>query len=651
MKLRSKVAAKIWVGCTLIVLLGATTIVAAYRGLVRVRAEIRHLADVTEPIKSATHEMEINIKGIAVGTLSYLSAPSAASWELVNDNEADFERFHAEYSRLAATGQEIEFGQDIRVLYEHLKCAAGVLKEARDSQVRSFGEVLKDLQMLDTRLEKELMSGLDPIDPNDQAKVDAIASARRSVARLGMFAAAHRWSGKEEGSEMTSSSLDDCETRLKRLGRLEWTGEKSDIVMTLAELFQGTRRKVEGVIDEMDAFERGSIWFMSLRDITDKLLDDRIQPLAVDLVRRPRDQAEAAASSAVVQLVLLVVVFVFAAALVSLLLLRTVSRPLRSLTRGTEVVSGGDLGYRVPLVSSDEFALLTVEFNRMVARLQETLVSKEQLERSEQELKLTVRALQTEISERKRAEEEQERLHASLRRAETLSALGTLVAGVAHQVRNPLFGTSSVLDAMEARLGTREEYRPYLEALRDSISRLTVLMNELMEYGRLPGSNRAPGSIADVFSDAASACRELARKAQVEIEGSVPADTSSVLMDRPRLSRVLENLIENAIQHSVPGGTVSVSAREARIEGATWVEVEVEDSGPGFREADLPRIFDPFFTRRPGGTGLGLALVERIVAGHGGSVTASNRPGGGACIRVRIPAVLCASGQPSGAST
>jgi signal transduction histidine kinase len=322
------------------------------------------------------------------------------------------------------------------------------------------------------------------------------------------------------------------------------------------------------------------------------------------------------------------------------------------LTRGTEAVSGGDLGYRVPLVSSDEFALLTTEFNRMVARLQETLVSKERLELSEQELKYTVQALQTEISERLRAEEEQARLQASLRRAETLSAMGILVAGVAHQVRNPLFGTSSVLDAMEARLGSREEYRPYVEALRDSISRLSVLMNELMEYGRPPEIERSPGCVAEVISDAAGACRELARRAQVEVEEIVGHDLPAVLMDRTRLSRAVENLVENAIRHSPPGATVTVSAcaTERQSDAASWVEVRVEDSGPGFKEADLPRVFEPFFTRRPGGTGLGLALVERIVAGHGGTVTAGNRDGGGASIRVQLPAVLRGAERPSGAA-
>jgi signal transduction histidine kinase len=97
------------------------------------------------------------------------------------------------------------------------------------------------------------------------------------------------------------------------------------------------------------------------------------------------------------------------------------------------------------------------------------------------------------------------------------------------------------------------------------------------------------------------------------------------------------NLITNAIHHSSAGGSVRVGAHALRQNGTVWLETTVDDSGSGFNPDDLDRVFEPFFTRRRGGTGLGLALVQRIVEQHGGVVTAENRPEGGATVRVRLP--------------
>jgi signal transduction histidine kinase len=108
-------------------------------------------------------------------------------------------------------------------------------------------------------------------------------------------------------------------------------------------------------------------------------------------------------------------------------------------------------------------------------------------------------------------------------------------------------------------------------------------------------------------------------------------------MDAKRLSQVFQNLVENGVQHSPAGGEVRVGAEVVLRGGETRVECRVEDKGPGFRVEDLPHLFEPFFTRRHGGTGLGLSNVYRIVTDHGGTIVARNRPGGGACITVGLP--------------
>ncbi len=235
------------------------------------------------------------------------------------------------------------------------------------------------------------------------------------------------------------------------------------------------------------------------------------------------------------------------------------------------------------------------------------------------------------ISERKRAE-------AELRRVETMAALGSLVAGVAHEVRNPLFGMSSTLDAFEARFDAEPDHGNFVQLLRDQLDRLSGLMNDLLEYGKPSDPELAEGELAEVVSEAADACAPLAARAGVALENRVSADLPALRRDRKRIVQVFRHLVENAVQHSPEGGTVRLAAELVRRDAADWIECAIDDSGPGFPEKDLSRVFEPFFTRRQGGTGLGLAIAHRIVAAHGGTLAAHNRPGGGAAVRVLLPA-------------
>jgi len=226
------------------------------------------------------------------------------------------------------------------------------------------------------------------------------------------------------------------------------------------------------------------------------------------------------------------------------------------------------------------------------------------------------------------------RMQERLQRSERMSAVGGLVAGVAHEVRNPLFGISATLDAFEALYGD-ERFRTYTSALREQLDRMNELMHDLLEFGRPSPIVLVPGSIASVVVSAQSSVRALATKEGVTIRAEVPDDLPEVAMSAQRLVQVFDNLLENAIQHSTAGQIVDVRAWHDEEEHA--VVVAVEDSGPGFRVEDLGRIFEPFFTLRSGGTGLGLSLVQRIVDEHNGEIVALNRESGGAAVIVRLP--------------
>jgi PAS domain S-box-containing protein len=230
------------------------------------------------------------------------------------------------------------------------------------------------------------------------------------------------------------------------------------------------------------------------------------------------------------------------------------------------------------------------------------------------------------------------RLEDSLRRKEHLSAMGSLVAGVAHEVRNPLFAVSSILDAFEARFPRAEGAREYLPRLRAEVDRVGQLMNDLLDYGRPLAPEVAPQDLSSAIDDAMKSCEFLARSADLALEKRVAPGLGPVLAERKRLVQVFLNLLENALRHSPRGGRVIVEAREADPPSAGLIEARVRDFGVGFDPADLPRVFEPFFTRRRGGTGLGLSIVQRIVEQHGGRVEARNHPEGGAEVIVLLPA-------------
>ncbi|MFN2530046.1 MAG: ATP-binding protein [Pyrinomonadaceae bacterium] len=228
-------------------------------------------------------------------------------------------------------------------------------------------------------------------------------------------------------------------------------------------------------------------------------------------------------------------------------------------------------------------------------------------------------------------------LEASLRQSEMMSLLGSLVAGVAHEVRNPLFGISSILDAFETRFADRTEYLRYTNVLRDEIGRLTVLMEELLEYGKPFRGDLYLVSLEEMITRSIRACLPAAEIAHVTLLAKVQESLPRVMIDRRRLSKVFVNLIENAIQHSPRNGTVTVEAEKIAEGKVEWIHCDVKDQGEGVADQDLPKIFEPFFSKRRGGTGLGLAIAQRIMEEHGGKLIAGNNSAGGACMTAKFP--------------
>jgi signal transduction histidine kinase len=336
----------------------------------------------------------------------------------------------------------------------------------------------------------------------------------------------------------------------------------------------------------------------------------------------------------------LIPVFLLSAAIVWVVLMRSLVARVRKLIDGVGAVHRGDLGRRIQLGGDDELADLAHEFNRMVAELERTTVSKAALERSEARLRAVNEELTREIAERERAQAESTELQAALKRTELLSAMGALVAGVAHEVRNPLFGISSTLDALQARLrsaGTEGEYEHHLRVLRAELERLRQLMQDLLDYGKPAAVDACDTPVREIVAACLRACQGIAVRRQARIAVNIEPAGLVWPLDRARMEQAVRNLLENAVQHSPSGGTIWLSALQTARAGSPRLRITVADQGPGIDPTQLPHVFTPFFTQRRGGTGLGLSVVERVVEAHGGVVAAANRDDGGAVLTIDLP--------------
>jgi two-component system NtrC family sensor kinase len=322
---------------------------------------------------------------------------------------------------------------------------------------------------------------------------------------------------------------------------------------------------------------------------------------ATDLIDRERLRLRTAIRTSWVVAASSLLFIMLAMALATVVLTRQVANPLRRFVGYTERIADGDFSPILPVRPyRDEFSRLAVAINRMLFRLKDR--------------------------------------ESQLARTSRMAAVGTLTAGIAHELNNPLNNIGLNAEALQLGLSTYSDAQKLkmLEDVVTQVERASATVRNLLDFTRVEKPVLISLSAEDVVRDAGSLVKNEAQINRVDFRVELPPDLPRIRGNPRDLQQVFLNLFLNAIQAMPEGGVLAVRGR-ATADGA--IEVEVTDTGIGIPEEHIGSVFDPFFTTKDvGGTGLGLAVSYGIVEKHNGSISVRSTVGEGTTFTVRLPA-------------
>jgi two-component system sensor histidine kinase HydH len=226
-------------------------------------------------------------------------------------------------------------------------------------------------------------------------------------------------------------------------------------------------------------------------------------------------------------------------------------------------------------------------------------------------------------------------LRREIERSRRLASVGSLAAGVAHEIRNPLSSIKGFATYFKERYQHVPEDSETANIMIQEVDRLNRVVSQLLEFTRPVKISPLATSLSRLIEDSLRLVQQKARYKQITISYSTASDENEVLVDPDRINQVLLNLYLNAIESMSAGGELSV---KAGVEGnGKSIEIQVSDTGGGIDQDDLTKIFDPYYTTKTSGTGLGLAIAHNIVEAMGGAITVTSQLGKGTTFRLILP--------------
>jgi two-component system NtrC family sensor kinase len=308
--------------------------------------------------------------------------------------------------------------------------------------------------------------------------------------------------------------------------------------------------------------------------------------------------------------------------LITFMTQRLVDRPVQRLVQHTAQVSAGNMNARIPITSADELGDLSEAVNEMT----------ENLSKAQEELKEWAGSLERKVEARS---QEIVQMQVQLHRSEKLASLGNLVAGIAHEINNPLSGILLYASIVDSDKRLDPTLKPDLERVIAECRRCAEIVKQLLEFSREALPHKEAVSLNNLLDKVIALLQHQPSFQNIRIKRCYDEDLSPVFVDANQMQQVFVNLFINA-SHAMPkSGEINVVTSRSDDGGSACMEIS--DTGCGIPEEDLQRIFDPFFTTKAEGTGLGLSISYGIVENNAGKIEVRSTVGVGTTFTILLP--------------
>lgn len=314
---------------------------------------------------------------------------------------------------------------------------------------------------------------------------------------------------------------------------------------------------------------------------------------------------------------------IFTGVLINVLIQRMVNRPVKLLRQHANMVAAGNLDAKVTALSNDELGELSESVNMMTVSLK----------MAQEELTEWGNNLETKVEERTC---EIKRIENHLLRSEKLASLGKLVAGIAHEINNPLTGVLLYASIINSDKRLDAELKPDVEKIISESKRCADIVSRLLEFSREAMPHKEAISINTLLEKVVNLVHKQPSFQEITIQENYDDNLPDVLVDPGQIQQVFINIVLNASHAMYDGGILTLST--STDENESTIRTEISDTGCGISEDDLGHIFDPFFTTKSEGTGLGLSISYGIVENNGGKIEVKSALGKGTTFIVTLPA-------------